>query len=78
MCNKVNAHQLVFNIFLIYMCILIYIHDIVWMLKGTTQIIDSTLLTPILNGERPEQREELACSMITISENVTPRNTMKR
>ena len=59
-----------------YTCILIYIHDVIWMLR-TTQIIDSTLLTPALYGKRLKQREELACSMITISENAVPRNSQR-
>ena len=54
------------------MCILVYIPDIVWMLKGTNLIIDSTLITLTLNSVRPKQREELVCSMITISENAAP------
>ena len=31
--------------------------------------------TPMLYGKRLRQREELACSMIMISENATPRNS---
>ena len=79
MYNKVNAHQFIFKIFffLIYTCILIYIHDIVWMLKGTTLIIDPNFITPTLNGESPKQREELTCSTIMISENTTPRNSQR-
>ena len=58
-----------------YTCILVHIHDIVWkLIRRTTRIIDSTIITPILNGERPRQREEFVCSMIMISENAVPRN----
>ena len=57
------------------MCILIYIHDIVWMKEKRGQPKLLTLLLLLLNGKRPRQREELACSRVMISENVAPRNS---
>ena len=70
-CPPINIQ----NFFFIYMCILVYIPDIVWMLKGTNRIIDITLITLTLNGVRPKQREKLVYSMIMISENAAPRNS---
>ena len=83
MCNKVNAHQFIFKIFLItYVYLFTFRISGCWVKKYLNYCLHNSLQPLLLYHIVKDQintpiRGKLACSMITISENATPRNSWR-